>query len=84
MSKRRRQQLKLLAGVVAIVVLWTLVLPWIGRQAPVNEMIIRNEARGIDPTAMFYTELANMHFEQGMLRYRETNANVLANDRNFP
>ena len=53
-----------------IALIWMVVLPWISRQAPVRRAIERNEAAGIDPSAMFYTDLEHMSYDQGMLRRR--------------
>ena len=50
--------------------MWLVVLPWISRQGPVHRTIQRNEAAGIDPGAMFYTDLEHLSYENGMLRRR--------------
>jgi hypothetical protein len=56
--------------VIAGAIIWLLVLPWISRQEPVKSMIRRNQSAGIDPSAMFYTELDHLTYEAGMLRKR--------------
>ena len=50
----------LLAGVLAIAVVWLVILPAVGRRPEVAARIDRLDARGIDPSAMFYTELEVM------------------------
>ncbi len=59
---------KFLAAATALLLVWTILLPWIGRHPSMREMIDRNESLGIDPSAMFYTELENMRFRDGRLR----------------
>lgn len=41
----------------AIAVVWGVVLPWIGSRPHIAARIQREEAQGINPSAMFYTEL---------------------------
>ncbi len=52
--------MRLAAGVAAILVLWLVILPWIGHQPPIRRHIEFLEQRHIDPSAMFYTELEPM------------------------
>jgi hypothetical protein len=59
---------QLLACCVAGAIFWLVVLPWIARTQYVGEMIRRNEAAGIDPSAMFYTELEHLTYRDGLLR----------------
>ena len=49
-------------------ILWLGVLPWVARQKPVRSMIERNQAAGVDPSAMFYSDLEHLSYERGMLR----------------
>jgi hypothetical protein len=44
----------------AITVIWLVVLPWLARQPSVDARIRRLDAQGIDPSAMYYTELESM------------------------
>ena len=53
----RRRAWRLLLCVTAIVVLWGIVLPRLSQQRVVRERIERDTAYGIDPSAMFYTEV---------------------------
>ena len=59
---------RLLFCCLVIAIIWMIVLPWIARQDPVRQMIRRNEAAGIDPSAMFYTEWNHLTYEDGVLR----------------
>ena len=52
-------------------IVWLVVLPWLARQEPVRKMIDRNEAAGIDPGAMFYSDLEHLSYENGFLRRSE-------------
>lgn len=45
------------ASLILVGVFWGGVLPWIGRFPGVRARIQRHEKSGIDPSAMFYTEL---------------------------
>jgi len=38
-------------------VTWFVLLPWVGRQPVVAQHIEKQERQGIDPSAMFYSEL---------------------------
>ena len=66
MNHRGWKRLLLCCFVGAVV--WLVVLPWIARQDHVRSMIERNEAAGIDPSAMFYSDLEHLSYQRGMLR----------------
>lgn len=51
-------RLVLIAGTAAAV--WLLVLPWVGRWGPVRDFVESNEAAGINPSAVYYTEVEAM------------------------
>lgn len=68
MRQENRNRLYLVLSIACIAIVWTVALPWLGERSPLRSMIERNEARGIDPTAMFYTELENMRFRDGRMR----------------
>jgi hypothetical protein len=51
---------RLLIALAALAVLWLGVLPYIGGQPELAARIRRQQAEGIDPSAMFYTELEMM------------------------
>ncbi|WP_146596136.1 hypothetical protein [Novipirellula galeiformis] len=61
-------RLRLLAAVVLLVVLWCVVLPWAGTTAYLKPMIDRNERWGINPTALFYTDVEHMTYKDHLLR----------------
>lgn len=52
-----REKLALCASLLALAAIWLGVLPHVATIKPVAEHIADNERRGIDPSAMFYTEL---------------------------
>ncbi|MGB7325287.1 MAG: hypothetical protein WBD31_10490 [Rubripirellula sp.] len=68
--------IKLASCVLAIAVIWLVVLPWIGRRAVVSERIDWLDSKGIDASAMYYTELDAM---QPILQ--KLNRRDLARDR---
>ena len=53
-----RARLGLSVGVIAIV--WCIILPWIARRPAMEERLQWLDDRGIDPSAMYYTELEMM------------------------
>ena len=55
-------------AVLAVSLVWLVVLPRIARIAAVQERIERNERLGIDPSAMFYSDLEHLEYRDGMLR----------------
>jgi hypothetical protein len=57
---RRGSWPQLLIALAALSVLWLGVLPYIGGQPELAARIRRQQAEGIDPSAMFYTELEMM------------------------
>ncbi|TWU58299.1 hypothetical protein [Rubripirellula reticaptiva] len=68
--------IKLASCLLVIAIIWLAVLPWIGRRAAVSERIDWLESKGIDPSAMYYTELDAM---QPILQ--KLNLRDLARDR---
>lgn len=52
--------LKLTAAVAAAGVIWLAVLPRVGSWGPVREFVRGNEAAGINPSAVYYTEVEAM------------------------
>ncbi len=51
---------KLIAAVTAIACVWCVVLPWYASQPKMKKHLQFLDDRGIDPSAMFYTELDAM------------------------
>ena len=62
-----RQAGGLVASVFVIAVIWLVVLPWWSRQPAMAQRLEWLDERGIDPSAMFYTELEYM---DPILRHR--------------
>ncbi len=52
--------LSLCLGSVAILIVWMLVLPWIGSRQSIKSQIDSLDRQGVDPTALFYTDLEAM------------------------
>lgn len=57
---RRGSTRAFVASLVLVGVLWGGVLPWVGQFPAVRARIQRQEQSGIDPSAMFYTELGSL------------------------
>lgn len=57
MNETRRNERKLLVLSTLLIVIWLVVLPWIGRLPAVSDHIERMKSNRIHPDAMFYTEL---------------------------
>ncbi len=66
MIGRGKFQLALAAS--AILLVWLVVLPWLGRRGELRRAIDRNEAAGIDPSALFYTDLEHLEYADGGLK----------------
>ncbi len=49
--------LKLLAASFAVAAVWLVALPWLATTTPVQRHIELQESQGIDPSAVFYSEL---------------------------
>ena len=47
-------------GVSTILIVWTLVLPWIGSRQSIRSQIEYLDQRNIDPAALYYTDLEAM------------------------
>lgn len=46
---------------LAIGVTWLGLLPWLSNYQPIRQHIDRNRQQGIDPAAMFYTEVGDVN-----------------------
>ncbi len=57
---RAKEWLSLCLNVLAIVIIWTLVLPWIGSWQSIRARIEYLDRHGIDPAALYYTDLEAM------------------------
>ncbi|UUO04725.1 hypothetical protein M4951_15165 [Blastopirellula sp. J2-11] len=56
-ADRRRRWTRLLIAVGIVAVVWLVILPQIAETPPVKRHIEKMQAAGIDPSAMFYSEL---------------------------
>jgi hypothetical protein len=56
----QRAVIRLSAGAVITALVWCGLLPQILRLAPVQAHVSLMEARGVDPSAMYYTELERL------------------------
>ncbi|GAA5509984.1 hypothetical protein [Novipirellula caenicola] len=63
-----RGALQLLLAIGVLVVLWCVVLPWVGTTRYVKPIIEHNQRWGIDPTALFYTDVETMTYRDHLLR----------------
>ena len=54
------KSLKLALATVTIAIVWLVVLPWTARQPTVRAHLQWLDSQGIDPSAMYYTELEVM------------------------
>ncbi len=59
---------KLLAMSALMAIIWLVVLPRISRIQSIRTMIDSQQAAGIDPSAMFYSDLEHLSYRDGMLR----------------
>lgn len=55
-----RAAIRLSAGATITVAVWCGLLPRILEMVPVQEHVALMEARGVDPSAMYYTELERL------------------------
>ena len=63
---------------LAIAVVWLVVLPWTARQPAVRKHLQWLDSQGIDPSAMYYTELEVM---DQILRAQRNRAMVFHSER---
>ena len=59
---------RLLLATLLTAVIWMVVLPRIAKWRPIESMIRSHQAAGIDPSAMFYSDIEHLTYEEGMLR----------------
>lgn len=69
MSIQNQNRLKFATGVLLLSFIWLGLLPAVGQHWQIHEKYARLSAQGIDPSALFYSELECMdriqaHFEQ--------------------
>ncbi len=51
---------RLLAVTLMVGIVWCWILPYLAKQPQVKERLVFLDERGIDPSAMFYTDLDSM------------------------
>lgn len=51
---------RLAVAIVGLAIVWLVVLPWMLRCGPVARHVARMEDRGVNPAAMYYTELERL------------------------
>jgi hypothetical protein len=56
----RKRCLRLVLAAILIVGIWTIVLPWIAKQPAERDRWKTLQQAGIDPSAMYYSELEAM------------------------
>ncbi len=61
-------QRKLLVASLTVAVIWLVILPRVSRWGPIRTMIQSHQAAGIDPSAMFYSDVEHLAYRDGMLR----------------
>ena len=61
-------RLRLLVAIAVMAWIWLVLLPYVSRYEPIRAMIESHEAAGIDPSAMFYSDLEHLSYQNGMLR----------------
>ncbi|MGI9472045.1 MAG: hypothetical protein ACR2NZ_10955 [Rubripirellula sp.] len=71
MNVRLQRWLRFAAATLVISLVWLVLLPRAARLESVKERIRRNDAAGIDPSAMFYSDLEHLQYRDGMLRHLE-------------
>lgn len=69
-TDRCRRWAAFAAAAAALTIIWGIVLPRLAETSVMRKMIQRNERLGIDPSAMFYSDLENMEYRDSMLRRR--------------
>ena len=62
---------RLLMAATFVALIWMVVLPRVAKWQPVESMIRSHQAAGIDPSAMFYSDLEHLTYREGMLRRRD-------------
>ncbi|WP_437190593.1 hypothetical protein [Planctomicrobium sp. SH527] len=59
-NKAFRRIVSFIAALGCVAIIWLSILPRLGEHPVVRELVERNEAKGIDPSAKFYTEHPGM------------------------
>jgi 4-amino-4-deoxy-L-arabinose transferase-like glycosyltransferase len=64
--------MRLVMAIVGVAVVWLVVLPWLLACGPVARHVTRMEDRGVNPAAMYYTELERLPLRPEWLERRIT------------
>jgi hypothetical protein len=59
---------RLVIAILTTAAIWLILLPAVSKWRPMHELIETHERQGIDPSAMYYTELDHLTYRDGMLR----------------
>lgn len=66
--RRRHPYRQLIAASIFLAGIWLIVLPWLTDLPHTRQYLERLEASGIDPAAMYYTELPHDLFADSLKR----------------
>ena len=58
--RERRDWMRFLAAVLLVVAGWSLIFPWLGERTILRSEIDRLSEQGVDPGALYYTDLPVM------------------------
>jgi hypothetical protein len=61
---------RLTVAIVGLAIVWLVVLPWMLCCGPVARHVARMEDRGVNPAAMYYTELERLPLRPGWIERR--------------
>lgn len=56
MSRATKSRAALAAAAAALATLWLVVMPWLAERTGARDHVQRMETRGLDPSALFYTD----------------------------
>jgi len=63
--------LRVLGGMFFVSLIWMVFLPWLGEREGIRRHIELMQQSGIDPSAMYYSELESIQETEGTLRHLE-------------
>lgn len=61
---------RLAVAIVGLAIVWLVVLPWMLGCGPVARHVARMEDRGVNPAAMYYTELERLPLRPNWIERR--------------
>ncbi len=65
-----RGMARFVVAIVGLAIVWLVVLPWMLASGPVARHVTRMEDRGVNPAAMYYTELERLPLRPEWLEQR--------------